>query len=227
MQANFPEGYIDDPELYKMYPKHRNWFNKLYLAERMEYNCGPAGIAPEEDGMYVVRPIMNLAGMGAGATVKEIKAGDTTQVPAGYFWCEYFDGPHYSCTYKWEYDRDNIWGHWREPWKGKSCWEGVNFPINLTKFTEWKRTDYIPPVPDIFVELSDVKIINIEFKGDKPIEVHLRDTPNPQYDHLVPVWASDESLKREHLAMHGYKFIEGYSDADGQLDDPRIGFMVK
>lgn len=227
MQVNLPEGYIDDDELYNLYPHHRKWFNKLWLAEQLGYNCGPSGLAPKQDGVYVVRPIMNLSGMGVGATVKEIKAGDSRQVPAGYFWCEYFDGPHYSCTYKWEYDRDMINGKWNTPWKISSCWEGVNFPINLSKFTEWKRSDYIPTVPDLFVQLRDVKIINVEFKGDNPIEVHLRDTPNPQYDHLIPVWASDLDTKKEHMKMHGYEFIEAYSDGDGQLDDPRIGFLVR
>ena len=226
MQANFPEGYIDDPDLYNMWPQYRQWFNKLWLSEQLGYDCGPGGVAPTKDGKYVVRPIMNLDGIGVGATVKNIKAGDTTQVPAGYFWCEYFDGPHYSCTYEWQYDRDHIWGHWKQPWKGQSCWEGVNLPINLSKFVEWKRTDYIPPVPDLFVELRDVATINVEFKGDKPIEVHLRDSPNPKDNHLIPMWKSDEG-KVSHYLMHGYEFIEGYSDGNKQLDDPRIGFMVK
>lgn len=227
MDSNFPEGYIDDDELYKMYPQHRKWFNKLWLAEQLGYKCGPAGIAPDEDGTYVVRPMMNLAGMGIGAEVKEIKAGDKTQVPAGYFWCEYIPGKHYSATYKWQYDRDNIWGHWREPWKGQSCWEGVNFPLNLSKFVEWKKSDYIPEVPDLFVQLRDVKIINIEFKGNSPIEVHLRDSPNPKYDHLVPTWKLDNPDKHKHLELHGYTWIEAYSDGNGELENPRTGFWVK
>lgn len=219
--------YIDDDELYNIYPQHRKWFNKLYLSEQMGYKCAPAGIAPDEDGTYVVRPIMNLAGMGIGATVKEIKAGDVTKVPAGYFWCEYFNGTHYSCTYKWEYNRDSINGEWKTPWKGAACWEGINMPINLSKFVEWKRSTYIPKVPDILVCLRDIKVINVEFIDDKPIEVHLRDSPNPNYDHLIPVWASDFGAKKEHMELHGYKFIEAYSNANGQLEDPRIGFLVK
>lgn len=233
MLANYPEGYIDDDELYKMYPQHRKWFNKLYVAETMGYKCGPGGIAPEEDGVYVVRPIMNLSGMGAGAEVKEIKAGDCSKVPPGYFWCEYFKGRHFSATYKWEYDRDHIWGQWKEPWKGQSCWEGINYPINLTKFVEWKRSDYIPKVPDVFVELRDIKVINIEFIDDKPIEVHLRDSPNPKYDHLIPTWMSDQvngkmmSAKHDHMIANGYVWIEAHSDGDGFLEDVRTGFWCK
>lgn len=218
---------MQDNDAYLKYPEHRNWFNKLWVAEKLGYKCGPAGLAPEEDGVYVVRPIYNLSGMGVGATVKEIKAGDTTQVPAGYFWCEYFEGPHYSADYKWQYDRDHIWGHWKEPWKGQSCYEGINMPINLSKFYEWKRSDYIPKVPDQLVELSKVEHINVEFIGDKVIEVHLRQSPDPKYDHIVPVWASDLGPKKQMYEMHNYQFIEDYDNADGQLEDPRIGFFVK
>ena len=218
---------MEDCEAYVKYPKLRHWFNKLWIAEKLGYDCGPCGTAPTKDGTYVVRPIYNLSGMGVGAHVKEIKANDYNQVPAGYFWCEYFDGPHYSADYKWQYDRDHIWGHWKEPWKGQSCWEGTNMPLNLSKFVEWKRSDYIPPVPNELVELMDVGHINVEFIGDKVIEVHLRQSPDPKYDHIIPVWASDLGPKKEHMEMHGFQFIESYDNADGQLDDPRIGFLVK
>ena len=224
MLANYPEGYIDDDELYNIYPQHRKWFSKLYIAEAMRYKCGPAGIAPKEDNTYVIRPIMNISGMGAGAEVKEIKAGDCTKVPPGYFWCEYIGGKHYSASYKFI--------HATKPyWEPLSCWEGINFPINLTKFVEWKRSDYIPEVPKIFNELCDVPIINVEFKGNSPIEVHLRDTPNPQYDHLIPTWASDPdhmiSAKHDHMIANGYTWIEAYSDGNGFLKDKRTGFWCK
>lgn len=216
---------MQDDEAYLKYPQHRNWFNKLWIAEKMGYLCGPAGVHIPKDGVYVVRPIYNLSGMGIGAQVKKLKAGDQS-TPAGYFWCEYFDGPHYSADYKWEYDRDNIWGHWREPWKGQSCWEGTNMPLNLTKFVEWKRSDYIPPVPNELVELRDVGHINVEFIGDKVIEVHLRESPDPKYNHVIPIWKSDEG-KVSHYLAHGFEFKSSFDDADGQLPDPRIGFMVK
>lgn len=224
---------MKDDDAYLKYPQHRKWFNKLWLSEKFGYKCGPAGVAVPEDGVYVVRPIYNLSGMGFGASLKKIEAGDYTKVPAGYFWCEYFEGKHYSATYEWEYDRDNIMGKWKQPWKGKSCWEGINFPLNLSKFTEWKRSDYIPHVPDALVELSDVKRINVEFIDDKVIEVHLRESPDPQYEHIIPIWKSDADLyegqisKVAHYQMHGYKYIHDFDDADGQLKDPRLGFLVK
>jgi hypothetical protein len=218
---------MEDYQAYRKYPHHRKWFNKLYLAELFGYDCGPCGTAPTKDGTYVVRPIYNLSGMGVGAEVKQIKAGDYTATPAGYFWCEYLTGRHYSANYKWHYDRNMTDGKWLQPWKGSSCWEGTNMPINLSKFTEWKRSDYIPEVPDELVCLRDVDVINVEFKGNQVIEVHLRPSPDPDYDHIIPVWASDLGVKKQHMETHGFNFVAGYDDGDGQLEDPRIGFLVK
>lgn len=218
---------MQDDDAYKKYPHHHKWFNKLYIAELFGYKCGPAGVPVPEDGVYVVRPIYNLSGMGVGATIKQIMAGNCNQVPPGYFWCEYLTGKHYSANYVWEYDRDMITGRWQQPWKGSSCWEGTNMPINLTKFVEWKRSDYIPEVPNELNELRDVKEINVEFKGDQVIEVHLRPSSDPEYDHLIPVWRSDYGIKKEHYMHHGFKYIESYDDADGYLENPRLGFWVK
>lgn len=218
---------MDDDDAYIAYPHLRKYFNKLYIAELFGYDCGPAGLAPSKDGTYVVRPIYNLAGMGVGAYVKDIKAGDCRSVPAGYFWCEYFDGKHYSANYVWKYDRDNVTGAWNDPWKGLSCWEGINMPVNLSRFVEWKRSDYIPKVPDQLIPLRDAKYLNVEFKGDKVIEVHLRYSKDPDYNHLIPVWSSEPEEKRKHMELHGFQFIEDFDDADGQLDDPRIGFLIK
>ena len=218
---------MQDDDAYKKYPHHHKWFNKLYVAELFKYKCGPSGTSPAEDGTYVVRPIYNLSGMGIGAHVKEIKAGDNNATPPGYFWCEYLTGKHYSANYVWEYDRDMITGRWQQPWKGSSCWEGTNMPINLTKFVEWKRSDYIPEVPNELNELRDVKEINVEFKGNQVIEVHLRPSSDPEYDHMIPVWRSDYGIKKEHYMIHGFKYIESYDDAAGYLNDPRMGFFVK
>ena len=216
-----------DQQAYAAYPHHRKWFNKLWLSEALGYNCGPAGIAPAEYGVYVVRPIYNLSGMGVGAERKVIKQGDVTRVPPGYFWCEYFPGKHYSATYEF------VQGTKIPYWKPIACWEGISHPRNLQRFREWKRSDYIPEVPRLINQLSDVPIINIEFKGNQVIEVHLRDTPDPQYDHLIPTWYSDQydgkMLKERHEQMvkDGYTWISDYDDADGQLADPRTGFWVR
>ena len=101
-------------------------------------------------------------------------------------------------------------------------------PINLSKFVEWKRSDYIPELSHQFKPLGEnVKHINVEFINDKPIEVHLRHSEDPDYDHIIPVWSSDLGVKKEYMEIHGYSFISAYDNADGQLEDPRVGFLVK
>ena len=44
---------MQDDDAYNLYPHHRKWFNKLYVAELFGYDCGPAGVAPTKDGTYV------------------------------------------------------------------------------------------------------------------------------------------------------------------------------
>jgi hypothetical protein len=217
-----------DQEAWVAYPKHHNWFNKLWVSEKLGYKCGPGGTAPKTSGWYVIRPTYNLSGMGVGAKKEFIKAGDLTAVRAGYFWCEWFEGTHYSATFKFVHDI-------KPRWDVVSCWEGNSNPVMLQQFREWYRTEpeEVPHVPWALNELSDVGIINVEFKGDKVIEVHLRDTPDPNYDHIIPTWVSDQIYgktltdRNGRLIKDGYRWISDYDDADGQLSDPRTGFWVK
>ena len=212
---------MEDCDAYVKYPNHRKWFNKLWLSEMLGYKCGPAGTDIPEDGTYVVRPIYNLGGMGAGAEVVQLKKDDYTTVRPGYFWCEYFDGLHYSANYRFVTATNPYW----EP---LGCWQGTNFPINLSKFTEWKRVDKAPRLSRDFNVLSDVAVINVEFINDKPIEVHLRKGADPEdYDVMIPVWQSAPGDFVAHHKLHGYQYIEAYDDANKQIVDPRLGFMVK
>jgi hypothetical protein len=159
---------------------------------------------------------MNLAGMSLNAKKMFIEKDDISCVPPGYFWCEWFDGCQYSVSYKWN--------------------EGFWFPIssykahrdeqNLYKFRKWTRSSWVASLPKKLEELKDVQIINVEFVNSKIIEVHLRDTPDPQYEELIPIWKSDTQLVDIYKQL-GYSYLENHDDADGFLDNPRIGFMVK
>jgi hypothetical protein len=204
-----------DPEAYKLFKHHRKWFNKLYVSEMFGYNCGPCGIAPEISEEYIVRPIYNLTGMGVGASVKYIEAGDVSKTPPGYFWCEYFYGDQYSVTY--EYDNG---------WKPLNCWKGHNQKNDLSRFSRWSKDSHYPALPDIFEELSDVGRINVEFIKDKPIEVHLRVSPDPEYNTIIPIWEGDKKTLDSCIEM-GYTYVESFDNADGFLETPRLGFMVK
>ena len=208
-----------DDQAYLKYKRYRKWFNKLYVSEILGYDCGPSGIAPTKSGKYVVRPIYNLSGMGVGAEVKEIEAGDISKTPPGYFWCEFFEGNQYSVDYEFIH---GLVGEWRP----LSCYRGVKNETNLSKFTSWHKDDYYPDVPRQFNELSEVRIINIEFIEDKPIEVHLRKSPDPKCEDFVPIWSEDQETL-DFFTELGYTYIESYEDADGFLETPRLGFMIR
>ena len=209
---------MNDIQAYQEYPHLRHWYNKLWLSEQLGYNCGPASIAPKISGNYIVRPMMNLSGMGIGAKKICIDAGDHTKVPPGYFWCEWFDGNQYSVTYQWE---DNS----RE-WKPISCWQGYKEDHDLSKFSKWVRTDFYPNVGAMFHELVEIEKINIEYIEDKIIEVHLRTSPNPDYNELIPIWEGDEISIDKYTKM-GYDYIKAYENGDGFLHITRLGFLVK
>lgn len=211
---------MDDAEAWKRYPEYRDWFNKLWFSMKMGYDCGPSGIPPSRDSYYIVRPIYNLSGMGVGAVKKFIQAGDVSQVPPGYFWCEWFEGKQYSATYG--PCIHNETGRW----VGKHCFEGVTNENSLTFFKSWRRVDVVPKLPRLLHSLSAIPEINVEFIEDRPIEVHLRGTPDPMSDEFVPIWKGQENMIDIYTDLC-YSYIESYDDADGFLDTPRIGFMIR
>ena len=211
---------VDDCEAWEAYPQYHNWFNKLWLSERLGYNCGPCGTTPKVEGDYIVRPIYNLSGMGVGAEIKHLTTDDYSQVPPGYFWCEVLTGTHHSATIEFVHATNPYW-------KTISAWQGMRVSSELYRFCGWQRVDYQVNVPRFINELSDIKRINIELIGDKVIEVHLRDSPDPDYDEIIPVWAGDEEKGLDIYTDLGYTYIKSFDDADGFLDTPRLGFMVK
>jgi hypothetical protein len=181
------------------------------LSEKLGYDCGPSGVAPSEDGEYIVRPIYNLSGMGVGARVQIILAGDQQGVEAGYFWCERFLGRQLSVCY-----------YNREPY---SVYEGHRYPTDpLYKFDKWVKRDLseAPQLTVDFDELDDVEYLNVEYVDGNIIEVHLRGSPDPEYDEIIPVWFDDEIE-----SLEGYRWIDSYDNADGLLPCARRGFFVK
>lgn len=139
-------------------------FDKLLLARELGYRCGPAGVDVDEPDAYVVRPCVNLLGMGRGAYITHLEKS-TDHLPEGTFWCEKFEGRHLSIDYV----------------NGQQvlCVEGIrNDKAPLWKWKEWRRVDnQNVPLPEICQSL-DCKYLNIEMIGDKLIEIHPRLNPN-------------------------------------------------
>ena len=211
------QSVLDDYQAYLEYPKLRHLYNKLWLSEKLGYYCGPSGIAPDRSGWFMVRPMMNLSGMGVGAKKQWIDASDYSKVPPGYFWVEFIEGRHLSITYN-KNDHDYV---------VRDCYEG--FKDQDGQFIEWVKVPDTIDLPKwIKKELcnSEVKTCNAEYIGSNLIELHLRDSPDPRANSFFPVWQGDEIVV-DKLEKLGYSYINSFEDADGFLEVPRLGFMIK
>lgn len=213
----------EDPDgiAWKRYPKYHDWFNKLWLAERLGYDCGPGGIAPSKSGVYVVRPIYNLYGMGVYTRFQYISSEQNNTVEPGFFWCERFTGDHISVTMSFI--------HGTKPsWEIHNVWQGFHDDLERpSKFSKWVRLshDKCPEIPNILKELSAIEKINVEFIGGNLIEVHLRSSFEPDFDEIIPVWTSDYYEKKiKYKDTHTY--IEDFDDAGGHMQVARMGFYA-
>ena len=107
---------------------------------------------------------------------------------------------------------------------------------NLTKFKEWEIVD--PSIiaydilPDWIHGIETEKYLNIETKGDKIIEIHLRSGNDVMWNYglgtkFFPAWKGVEYKEYE-----GLKFLENFHkdsfiyEADGNLSDVRLGYYV-
>jgi hypothetical protein len=166
-----------DTEAWEIVQPEDLWvFDKLILSRRLGYLCGPKGtVAPP--GKYIIRPCVNLLGMGRGASVVRL-SGYTDHIPDGSFWCEYFSGQHLSVDY--------IDG------KQVLCVEGVKELDSVTRWKCWRKVNKKPRLPKIIKELKNrYKYLNVEMINGKIIEVHLRLNPDFQghnSPYVIPVY---------------------------------------
>ena len=190
-------------------PDHIWVLDKLILSKKLGYNCGPTGIDVPSPGWYIVRPCVNAMGMGLGAQRIFIEK-ETMHLPLGYFWCEWFDGDHYSVDYLSEYGTKIL--------TVKGIKESKE---ELVKWGKWKKVNHkkehkIPKL--LFPIILDYYRINLEYIGDKLIEVHFRENEDfkNNISEFIPVWEGQKTVPPD-----GYRFIN-YEDVGG-----RIGAFVK
>jgi len=203
----------EDVEAWHLYPHYRLWANKLFVAEEFGYKCGPAGVPVPKEAKYIVRPIMNLAGMGVGARILTLAPEEIEKVPAGYFWCEVFTGQHLSIDYV---KKDNYFHL-------LNAYEGINSEDDLTRFRKWTKLDCFHIFLPEKLKKLDVPRLNIETIDGNVIEVHLRNGFDHmmQYEEIIPVFKGDPRRKS------GYKFVEGLATGYGSLLYPREGYLVR
>lgn len=178
-------------------------FDKLILSRRLGHLCGPACVPVPTPGYYVVRPCVNLAGMGAGTSKQWIER-ETDHLPAGYFWQEVFTGRHLSLDY--------------QDGKLLRCTEGFRDDGELIKFNRWAIVSDAPEIPPVVEELVNQQHrVNIEMIGGKVIEVHLRG--NPDFDggatEIIPVWRGQDIPR-----LPGYRYEE-------RPDGDRLGVLIR
>ena len=195
----------NDQDAWEQYPHHRWLFNKLEVALKAGYTAGPAcsRVPFQKDTKVIVRPIYNLFGMGVGAKIHYLSTKNNKAllrneiVPPGYFWCEYFEGTHYSIDYKRaSQPRGSLWA-----WEPFCTMVGENEEKNLTKFSKWTCVN--PPkwvLPRFIREIDNVEFLNIECIDDKIFEIHLR-TGNdvlhnkPVGSEAIPIWDDEKDGK--------------------------------
>jgi len=226
---------IEDYQAWEAYPNYRWVFNKLELSLQLGYHAGPAGIPVKQHGNYIIRPIYNPYGMGIGAHKKwlspimEDEMACHKHIPPGYFWCEWFEGNHYSIDYK----RSKNWKGTPADWVPLNATQGFHYSDdNLSKFSCWRIIE--PPHIDLpqWVHDIDVEELNIEFKGDKITEIHLRSGNDIALlgnigTEFYPIWQGDDYKYLEHLEfVPNLDEDEDYS-ADGNLKDIRLGYYKK
>lgn len=223
----------EDFQAWNAFPQHRWAFNKLTVALRLGYHAGPTGVPIQRKGRYIVRPTYNLYGMGIGARIVDLDPDVDRDdmialkyVPPGYFWCEYLEGDHYSIDFKRVNDR----------WMPFCSTIGVHrSEDNLVQFDSWEKI-HVPDEFDlpefIHTEITEPMYLNVETKGSKIFEIHLRSGNDHFWDYpigtiMYPVWDTDEPGR-----FSGLPFIENLHEdsflysAHGHLEHTRLGYRV-
>jgi hypothetical protein len=170
--------YHDDIAWQQADPNDLWVYDKLILSRKLNYTCGPVGMNVPRSGKYIVRPCVNIMGMGHDAEFVWIE-DETDHLTKGHFWCEIFEGRHLSVDYV---DGEQV-----------DCYEGVrDLDDPLYKWKAWQRTNDVVPYPPL---LPLFKYLNVEFIGGKLIEVHLRLSPDARHgsDLLIPVWKGEDN----------------------------------
>ena len=190
--------------------------NKLELSIKLGYHCGPAMKPVDKTGEYIVRPIMNFSGMGIHTRKMFLEENRITTIEPGYFWCEFFKGPQYSIDYTW---KDN-------QYFPVFCTQGFIDEGEFVHFNYWKRISYPGFILPKWVNDLGKEKINIEFIGDKIIEIHLRHSDDfpPGASEIHPIWENTSDEVKENFSRLGYIWRKDYTDADGFIKNPRLGF---
>ena len=201
---------MTDGEAWQAYPKLRWVYDRLQLSQMLGYECGPAGTLPPRPGIWFVKPIINLNGMGVDAYAREYTADDVFPIRPGSFWMPRFIGRHFSIDLK------RVARGW-DVELAVECFYRNQRPY------EWRKVSYWPefPVP-ISPDGTDLAYLNLELIGNNVIEAHLRRNCDfdamPEANAAFPVWEGDPVPP---------DMVPDPEDADGFLVPGRLGFVYR
>ena len=183
--------------VWKTTPVEKLWvLDKLLLSRTLGYECGPTGIDVDKPGTYIVRPCVNALGLGLGAE-KVYLNGSTNHLPYGYFWCEWFDGRHFSVDY--EYG------------KQKLCVEGFKSANTFTHWDRWVKVAKQIVLPNELAQFKEEPILNVEYIDGKAIEVHLRENEDfaDGISEFIPVWQGQDTDPPSGFTYRHYPDVHG------------------
>jgi hypothetical protein len=199
---------MTDAEAWQRYPQLRWLYDRLQLSLPLEYECGPAGTLRPRPGIWFVKPMINLNGMGVGAYAQQYDGGCAFPIRPGSFWMPHFTGRHLSIDLKraspgWDFGLT------------VECIYRNNRPF------EWRKGTDEPELPEIIATVeADIPCLNIEMIGNNVIEVHLRRNHDfdamPEASSVFPVWDGD---------VVPADMVADQEDADGFLAPMRLGFV--
>ena len=167
-------------------------YSKLFLNHRLGHLCGPVGCPVPYSGYYIVRPSINLLGMGRFSRIEWIEEY-TDHLHPSEFWCEIFKGEHISVDFRNK--------------KAELMVIGEKYDDNtFYKWKKWSRVERNIEFPEILNNLKgDYEWINCEFIDNHLIEVHFRRNPDFRYGNTVaiPVW-NDQKIEN----IPNFTFVE-------------------
>jgi len=171
-------------------------YNKLILSRVLGYICGPVGVTVPKPDFYIVRPSINLLGMGRFAR-KEYLYKYTDHFHPAEFWCEIFEGDHLSVDYKNKQcelvvlgtrDKNDPYYKWKK-------WEKINFEVPFPEVLNYLKGNY--------------EYINCEFIGNNLIEVHFRRNPDFKYNNslAIPVWENENENEEDMIFVKDQDYL--------------------
>lgn len=183
--------YSDPTDEWKSIHLEDLWvYNKLILNSLLGHLCGPVGCSVPHPGHYIVRPCINLLGMGRFSRIEWIEKSTDHLHPAE-FWCEIFEGEHKSVDFRNKKSDLVVLGE-------------RNLEDSLYKWKKWTKINENISFPTILDNLKGhYEWINCEFIDNHLIEVHFRRNPDFRWENTVaiPVWKEQNSQKLSNLTF--------------------------